>query len=583
MKTNNLQYKIALSLGVFLLIISWLVPDHYRPWLSSTHEFISFSAAIILFIAALIQLNTSHYPDIPKIFILFVLIAFIPLAQYFYGLIFLFGDALISSLYLLAFSAMLFAGYTLRKNDKQQPSFICLLAGAIVTAAIISALIALAQWLVQPTSIWIEALHNSYRPFANLGQPNHLATLLSMGLAGVLFFYEKHFLNRISSSLLALVLLFTVALTQSRTPWLMAIFFIFFGIWKLNNTDRRLQRTTALAWIALFVSFIFILPHLAQRLQLSSLTSVAERAQATERWDLYVQFCHAIVQGPLWGYGWQQVSTAQAAITPLFPVALYSEYTHNILLDLLIWNGPILGSLIIFAVTTWLFRLAFLARTTESLFVLLAVGFFLVHCMLEYPHAYAYFLLPVGLLLGILQAEFSCKTWQIRGWLLWIIAASSVVLYTLIWQEYRILEADHRLMRFEQRRIGTLKAEQPAPNVVFLTQLQALIKHTRTPATSNMSEEELHEFSRLAQRFTHPASIFKHAKALALNNQLEQAYQQLLLIQGLHGDKLLLQAIYELNILAKKHSKIAPLLQRLHAIPLDHVKQFTENTDDSAP
>lgn len=464
---------------------------------------------------------------------------------------------------------MLIAGYNLTKVDTLRPVLINWLAGALIVAAAISVWLALYQWFLQPSNIWIADLPPNARPFANLSQPNQLATLLSMGLASVLFFYEKHLLNRISSSLLALLLLFGIALTQSRTPWLMTIFFICVWLWKFNSAHRRLPRSWALAWVAVFVGFIFILPYLAQWLQLGETTSVAERAQAMERWDLYVQFYQAVLHGPLWGYGWQQVSTAQLAITPLFPVAIYTEYTHNILLDLLIWNGPILGTVIIVAVAYYLLRLAVLARSVENLFVLLAVGFFLVHSMLEYPHAYAYFLLPVGLLIGCLQADFPCKTWRIPRWSVLVFLIGSVGLYAVIWQEYRLIEEDYRLMRFEKNRVGTLKAEQPAPDVILLTQLQALTKHSRLPATTDMSAAELDELSRFAKRFTHPAAMFKYAQALALNNQLEQAYQQLLLIQGLHGDRLLQEAIDELGRLEEQHPEIAPLLQRLHVLLAD--------------
>ena len=574
--------KILILFATLLLIVSWSLPNHYSPWVSSYHDFATFAAGL-LFISALLCKRLVTTIKLPSVFLFVFLLSFIPALQYATGIIYLSGDALISCLYLLVFFAMLTTGYNVANSSSLRPTLLNWLAGALIIAATISAWLALYQWTLQPSSFWIADLPPNARPFANLSQPNQLATLLSMGLAALLFFYEKHLLHRISSGLLVLFFLFAIALTQSRTPWLMAIFFVVLWLWKFNPTQRRLPRTWAFAWVAVFIGFIFILPHLAHWLQLADTTSVAKRAQAMERWDLYVQFYQAIIHGPLWGYGWQQVSTAQLAITPLYPVAIYTEYTHNILLDLLIWNGPILGSIIIAAVTYYLLRLAFLARSTENLFVVIAVGFFLLHSLLEYPHAYAYFLLPVGLLIGILQADFPCKTWRIPRWCVLIFLIASVSLYAVIWQEYRMIEEDYRLMRFEKNRVGTLKADQPAPDVLLLTQLQALTKHSRLPATANMSADELDELSRFAKRFTHPASMFKYAQALALNNQHEAAYEQLLLIQGLHGDKLLLQSIYELDTLEEKHPEIAPLLQRLHAISLDHVKQFTENTDDSAP
>lgn len=565
-----------------LLLISWILPNHYYPWVSAYHDFAAFTAGFLL-IGALLFARPVLQIKLPRLILCVIALCCIPVLHYLTDIIYFSGDALISSLYLLGFAAMLLAGYNLAQVNTLRHPLINWLAGSLIIAAAISVWIALYQWILQYGNIWIVDLPENARPFANLGQPNHLATLLSMGLAAVLFFYEKHLLHRISSSLLALLLLFGIALTQSRTPWLMAIFFVVLWLWKFNCAQRRLPRTWALAWVAVFAGFIFLLPHLAQWLQLGGTISVAKRAQALERWDLYVQFYQAIIHGPLWGYGWQQVSTAQLAITPLYPVTIYTEYTHNILLDLLIWNGPILGSIIIVAVSYYLLRLAFLARSTENLFVVMAVGFFLLHSMLEYPHAYAYFLLPVGLLIGILQADFPCKTWRIPRWCVLIFLIVSVSLYAVIWQEYRVIEEDYRLMRFEKNRVGTLKAEQPAPDVLLLTQLQALTKHSRLPATANMSADELDELSRFAKRFTHPASMFKYAQALALNNQLEAAYEQLLLIQGLHGDRILLEAIGVLDTQAEKNPEIAPLLERLHAIPLDNVKQISENTDDSAP
>ncbi len=180
-----------------------------------------------------------------------------------------------------------------------------------------------------------------------------------MGLAAVLFFYEKQLLHRISSSLLALLLLFGIALTQSRTPWLMAIFFVVLWLWKFNSAQRRLPRIWAFAWVAIFVGFIFILPHLAQWLQLGGTTSVAN---AHKRWSagIYMySFIRPLSTARCGVTVGSKLSSAQLAITPLYPVAIYTEYTHNILLDLLIWNGPILGSIIIIAVSYYLLRLAF--------------------------------------------------------------------------------------------------------------------------------------------------------------------------------------------------------------------------------
>src|SRR5690554_6577144 len=97
------------------------------------------------------------------------------------------------------------------------------LAGVILISASLSTWIAIKQWLLLSGSIWVADLPVAGRPFANLAQPNNLATLLGMGLASVIYFYERRKLNGISSGSLAAFLLFGIVLTQSRTPWLAAI------------------------------------------------------------------------------------------------------------------------------------------------------------------------------------------------------------------------------------------------------------------------------------------------------------------------------------------------------------------------
>lgn len=562
-----------MNILVFFLIgtvgASWLLPNHYYPWVSAYQDFAAFGASL-LSMAGLLIVAFVHKKNIvyPRISLFVVGLGAIPLLQYNAGIIFFGGDALISSLFVLGFFIMLVAGYNLALIDDLSPSFTVWLAGILIFAAVISTGLALYQWTFQPISIWIADLPPNARPFANLAQPNQLATLLGMGLAATLYFYEKRNINRISSSLIAVVLLFGLALTQSRTPWLMAIFFVVLWLWKFDITDRRLPRMWALIWVAVFISLILVLPHLAEFLQLSDVTPAIKRAAASSRWPMYTQFVHAIVEGPLWGYGWQQGSAAQLAITPFYTKLEYTEYTHNILLDLLVWNGPVLGGIIIAAVTCYLLRLAFLARSTESVFVVMAVGFFLLHSLLEYPHAYAYFLLPIGLLIGILQSDIPCRTWRISRWFAMFFLIGSAGLYAVIWHEYRLIEEDYRLMRFEKNRVGTLKADKPAPDVQLLTQLQALTRHSRLPAKANMTAEEMNDLYRYSRRFAHPASLFKYAQALALNGELKESYQQLALLRRIHGDRALRIAIFALEKSAENHPNIEPLLQRLYAIKL---------------
>jgi len=291
-----------------------------------------------------------------------------------------------------------------------------------------------------------------------------------------------------------------------------------------------------------------------------------QRIKSVERWDLYKQFYYAVIYGPLWGYGWNQVSVAQVAITPSYPVALMTEYTHNIILDLLIWNGPILGSIIIVATALWLGRLAWTARSSESLFALLAAGFVFTHSMLEYPHAYAYFLLPLGLLLGIAQAEDRpTKPFIIPRQLLVSVALAAGGLGGWIWSEYRVIEEDFRLMRFETANIGNLKAEQTAPDVTLLTQLREFTRFTRTEASEVMSEEELEWMRKVAHRYPYLPSLFRYSYALALNYRTDESFDQLLVIRGLYGEDSFQDVVRLFSQNQEIHPQLALLTQKVSA------------------
>lgn len=555
-----MRILFLISIGLFAL--SFLIPNHYRPWTSAYHEFAAFAAGLFA-VLALLSYRPSLRFKLPLVAVFLYVLCCIPWMQYSAGIIFFGGDALSSSLYLLGFAVMLTAGYNLARANSFGSVCVLWLSSVLVFCAVVSAFLALYQWTLQPGSIWITSLVRNSRPYANFAQPNQLATLLGMGLAGALFFYEKHILHRISSSLLVLILLFGLALTQSRTGWLMPLFFIVLWMWKYNAASCRLSRRWALIWVAVFLGFVLVLPYLTQWLLLGEGVSVAQRVQSMSRWHLYTQFFQAILQGPVWGYGWQQASTAQLAVAPFFEKLLYTKYTHNIFLDLLIWNGPILGGLIISIVGFYLVRLAFLSNSTESIFLVLAVGVFLLHSLFEYPHAYAYFLLPAGLMIGCLQAQLVCREYSLPRWPVFVFLLASIPLYATIWYEYRVIEEDYRLMRFEKNRVGTLKAAQPAPDVVFLTQLHALLKHSRLPATTGMTPDELEELYQFSRRFTHPAALFKYAQALFLNGQPDEAAQQLLLIKNLHGERMIRSAVEVLKNTAEDYPDPEVLMDKI--------------------
>ena len=245
---------------------------------------------------------------------------------------------------------------------------------------------------------------------------------------------------------------------------------------------------------------------------------------------MWHQMLLAIKEQPLWGYGWNQVSLAQISVYLDYPTTEWTEHSHNILIDLLIWNGIPIGLAIIGFFTWWLYRLSQLAISIEPFIALSMVGAVLVHAMLEYPLDYAFFLLPVGFLLGLVQAQDkTIKVIEISRTIVASLFTVFVALYIWIFYEYQIIEKDVQLVRFEALNIGTLHAEHAAPDVILLTQLREQIRFIRTPPKENMTQEQLDWMRKVTYRYATPAALYRYAQALALNHQPELARKHLLI------------------------------------------------------
>jgi len=566
------------SIAALLLLLSWLVPHHYYPWLTGDSEFLAFSAALVL---SLVMFYKKII--IPRAAALFALTAVIPIVQWCFGIVFFSGDAIISSCYLLGFSSVILIGYNLTQDESIRVKSYQTIAWIFMIGAILSSLIAIRQWLGFSKGFsFFEAANSGLRPFANFGQPNNLATLLCMGLASILFLFETNKLNKVISSGFAALLIFGVALTQSRTAWIGAIFAVIWWSWKTHHLDTKLSRKAIVAWVGLFVMFIAILPLLTTTMTAHTVVSVAERVQASGRGLLWAQFSLAILHGPLWGYGWNQISVAQVNVSNLFPVNIMTNSSHNILLDLLVWNGPILGSLIIILSLTWLARLAYCTKSISSIYALLAVGFALIHGMLEYPLEYAYFLLPVGLLLGMVYGELSAtptytdtlpipKHLTRLPKLSWVLPhavfASFLAICTvfMIWLGYEYHTLNHDYRAFKPSELTPNKVSTAAYNpdhIVLLTQLRDYLQLQSINPTPNMTEQQLDWARNVAYRFPQVENLARYATALALNNQPIQAGQELSELRILYGDNVFTAAAEELTALQQEYADQATAAYR---------------------
>lgn len=479
-----------------------------------------------------------------EVFLILALLL-IPIAQYFQGIIYFSGDVWIVSFYLIAFALAFSVGLNFHKFGLEY--VLSVLSVLFVVASVISIWIALRQAFSLSGSIWVVDLPFGGRPFANMAQPNNLATLCCLGVAGVYYLYERGFLGAAVSVFLSLFVLFGVALTQSRTPVVAFSLLLFFLYIKSSVGLVRARFWIFPALMCAYGLFLFLLYQFGQVLvdlgflgflAFSDISGFQSRASSFERLDMWSQLLYAAKNGGFWGYGWGQVSVAQIYASIDKPVGMMTAYSHNLIIDLFIWNGVILGSIIVLALALWFMFAIVRVRTVEGCFCFMVIGFIGVHAMFEFPLAYAFFLLPFGIFLGLLKREVfpGFELFVPRPYLSVVLIVSVAVFYT-VWVEYRIIEQDNRQMRFEVVGLAQAGEHSVRSNSGLFNQLSSYISFARTPAAEGMDDDALSAMRKIAYRYPYASSLFRYSLALALNGRAEVAREQMFILRALHGEE----------------------------------------------
>lgn len=539
---------LCLIVASILFIFAWLSPFHTYPWVTFSSELASFGAAL-----AIVTLFLTKEIKIPRPQIFMLGIVLLPLLQFCSGLIVDLSVAFLSSAYLFTFWLMMLCGYNLSQQAENREKLMIGFSLVVLIAGLLSSFMAIVQWLNLESYLYgIMGLRGN-RPYANFGQPNNLSTFLVMGLMGGLYLYEK---RKESLWLLipsSLILLFTIALTQSRTAWIVCIFFFFYWIYKQHKNNPRFNFLKLLLWTSLFFLIAgYLLPYLTQFMTshldtgVTHTASIVQRAgSGHERLGMWMQILHAIAERPLFGYGWNQTSIAVVESIEFNTVQVWFNSAHNIVLDLLIWNGVPLGVLIAGYLSLWLLWLNKTAKDSTSIIAIMMVCAILIHALLEFPQRYAYFLLPMGFLLGLIQAQ----TPQLKGITIqknvvrcvWLI---SVIVLLLIWRDYKLFQDNSRLI---------FKGKQPteeilgSSRILLLTQFQKRLDWIALDPKTRFSEAQLSEFAEMVKNKATPYNLKKFAQVLVYNQQNKEAEKYLYILNRLYKKDVSLADIIELN------------------------------------
>lgn len=552
--------------AAFALVLTFLLPNHYEPWTSFHSEF----GAALAFTPIMLWAAWRRGP-LPALAVAALVWAVVPMLQMLLGQIFFAGDGWMAALYLSGAGMVVVAGARWQRNEPATAGALDGLAPiwvALLAAALLSVGIALHQWLgLIQLGIFGAELPPGERAFANLGQPNQFATLLLMGLAALLALFEAGRVHARIALVGAAFLVIGMVLTGSRSV-LLALAWLWPSYWLMKGRCRMRTQSVAVVGVSLFYALAMALwPSLNEILLLpSGRSTVLDRLDSPGVRTVYWQsMLDALSRAPWAGYGWSQIGLAQTATALDYPATHTSfDSAHNLILDLLLWNGLPLGVAAVGGLVVWFVWQVRQCRDSQSWSALIAIGFVFSHAMVEYPLNYAFFLLPVGFLMGALSAahpstaDKKCDrlALPLQRASFALVGVFALAMVVKIGWEYPVWEQDWRNVRYQEARIGDpIFVDLPHP--ILLTQLRELMRLSRTDVKPGMTDAELEWIRQVSGRFGFPSLMYRYALALGLNHRPAEAVLALRRLCTMHSRAKCVAA--EANWLEMGHDKFPEL------------------------
>jgi O-antigen ligase len=501
------------------LSLAWLLPNHTYPWLGFHGD--AWSAVMLALISVFVfwknKCAVGWYWSSMAVCIMVV----IPLLQWVTGLIPIFGVAWINFAYLLGLLLAMHLGAAWEFESPGQ--VMDFLFTAIGIAAVVSVGLQLRQFL-QLESIGPYTMYSTgSRHFANMAQPNQLASLLLLGVVGCAWGYGRSKLGAMTAVSIAALLLVGLAITESRTGWVnIALLMAIAAIWRrLLPSARFLYAVVGLG--VFFLVCVLVLP-MAYAVNNGGVAPAFRSPVGDPRWSAWLMFLKAAAHNPILGFGWGQTGHAQFLMMDDKIVQGGNFlHAHNMVIDLIIWNGIPMGLAISILMLWWVWIVIKNVRDFSHLAKVAFLMILGVHAMLEYPLQYAFFLLPAGMVAGSLNLSSGQVVFGAgRKWLMGTLLALALITLVVTVQDYFKVERSFYALRFELKNIPTSLSREP-PEVLALTQWREHIQFVRMEPQTNVRPIQLEWMREVAMTTPSAYAMYRLALMLAMNDMVGEA------------------------------------------------------------
>jgi len=254
------------------------------------------------------------------------------------------------------------------------------------------------------------------RPFGNMAQANHLATVIAFALAAAMFLVQTRRLNPLLWGIVSAIYVLGQALTVSRGPWLQTGVIVVAGFWMAIAIARREGgRAHAREWLMPFALIaIFIGVNIGVRwanaayhldLDVSAAHRFQDKGQFVLRLAMW-KYGWTMFRGHPWlGVGWGEFPRFQFELVKLLGDVEIANNSHDIFIDLLAKTGIVGLGVLLIGLIAWLLRVLLAPHTAARVFGLALIGVLMMHALVEYPQQYMFFLLPAMFVFGVLETK----------------------------------------------------------------------------------------------------------------------------------------------------------------------------------
>jgi hypothetical protein len=321
-----------------------------------------------------------------------------------------------------------------------------------------------------------------------------------------------------------------------------------FAVTYLLVVGRARRHYFTLGWLlALVLCFVAL-----SMLGVTSSSRLSTSMADSPRLHIYQQLVWAVFDRPWTGYGWMQTAYAQSVAAEYVFGGVETDYAHNLILDFLVWFGIPMGILLLLtffavAIYNW--------RRSEIHYKMAYVMFapLVVHSQLEFPFAYAFFLLPAGALLGYLGGHALAQTAQatnsttIGNKIAIASFALTGFLGAAVSIDYLSLAEDFRVLRFENRNVGSVPDDFRQSSPLILTDMRFMMDMIRYKPRAAENQRKIRKIRNYILHAHNPSAQIKLISVEILDENLDAMNTEIHRFRNLYNEKIVAWGIASLR------------------------------------